>query len=144
MAPRSTQPFILPRSIKWVTGISGDLNWLLEVIPGLRQLNTIHKKSHKVFFYFFFHFFYILVIISCYYSEIKVIIQEAIFTFFGLVTATSFDFISLRGMQNANITSTIFGHIPISMIWIMWLSTQLCIILLMTLTYASQKKNNRY
>ena len=49
-----TQPFILPRLIKWVPEISGNLvvnsNCLLEVALALRQLNPIHKKGHKVFF----------------------------------------------------------------------------------------------
>ena len=40
-----------------------------------------------------FHFFTCLVIVSCSYSQIKKVVIQAIFKFFGLVTATSFVFL---------------------------------------------------
>ena len=60
VAPRSTQPFILPRSIKWVPGIFGNVLVKSKLPPSssavaLRQLNTIHKKrGHKVLHFPFF------------------------------------------------------------------------------------------
>ena len=49
VAPRSTQPFILPRSIKLVSGISGNLVVKSKLPPrsgtSLRQLNPIRKKG---------------------------------------------------------------------------------------------------
>ena len=49
VAPRATQSFILPRSLKWVPGIPGHLvvkiNCLLDVTLALRQLNPNHKKG---------------------------------------------------------------------------------------------------
>ena len=57
VAPRSTQPFILPRLINWVPGTPG--NWMVKsklsprsgsVALSLRQLNPIHKRDHKAFF----------------------------------------------------------------------------------------------
>ena len=49
VAPKSTQPFIFLRSIKRVTGISGDLVVKSKLSPQmaltLRQVNPIHKKG---------------------------------------------------------------------------------------------------
>ena len=56
MAARSTQPFILLRSIKWVPRTPGDqvLKDILSLCSGsvgLRQLNPIHKKGPQSFFF---------------------------------------------------------------------------------------------
>ena len=50
VAPSSTQPFILPRSIKWLPGISGNLLVKSKWPPcsgsaAVRQLNPNHKKG---------------------------------------------------------------------------------------------------
>ena len=51
VARRSTQPFILPRLIKWVPGLSGNLVVESKLLPprsgsvALRQLNPIRKKG---------------------------------------------------------------------------------------------------
>ena len=45
VAPRSTQPFILPNSIKWAPGICG--NWMVK--SKLSPRSGI-KRGHKVFF----------------------------------------------------------------------------------------------
>ena len=55
LTPRSTQPFILPRSIKWVQGTSGNLVIKSKLPPrsgcvALRQLNPIQKRGHKASF----------------------------------------------------------------------------------------------
>ena len=54
VAPRSSQPFILPRSIIWIPGISGNEVVKSKLLPrsgsvDLRQLNRIHKKELKFF-----------------------------------------------------------------------------------------------
>ena len=59
VASRSTQPYILSRSMKWVPDTPGDLVVKSKLSPhkasaALRQLNM--KKGHKVFFKFFFFF----------------------------------------------------------------------------------------
>ena len=55
LAPRSTQPFILPRLINWMPGTPG--NWRVKSkhsprsgSAALRQLNPIHKKGPQSFF----------------------------------------------------------------------------------------------
>ena len=53
VAPRSTQPFILLRSIKWVPEISGTW-WLCS----LQAYNPIHKIASESFFKVFKKFFY--------------------------------------------------------------------------------------
>ena len=55
LAPRSTDPFILQRLIKWVSGYPEDLVVKSKLSPhsgsvALQQLNHIHKKDHEVFF----------------------------------------------------------------------------------------------
>ena len=57
LAPRSTQPFIFPRLIKWVPGISRNLLVKSKLPPhscsvALRQLNPIHKKGVTKYFLF--------------------------------------------------------------------------------------------
>ena len=60
VAPRSTQPFILPRSIKWVPGISG--NWVVKSkLPhrsgtSLEAVETHPYKGAIKFFSFFFSY----------------------------------------------------------------------------------------
>ena len=53
VAPKSTQPFIIPRSIKWVPEILGYLAVKSKLSPcsgtvALRQLNQSIKRGHKV------------------------------------------------------------------------------------------------
>ena len=50
VTPRSSQPFVLPRSINWVTGSSRDLMVMSKLSSrsgsvALRQLSPIHKKG---------------------------------------------------------------------------------------------------
>ena len=57
VAPRSTQPFILPWSIKWVPGISGNLVVKSKLPPrsgsvALRQMYPNHKKGTAKLFFF--------------------------------------------------------------------------------------------
>ena len=55
VSPRSTQFFILPRSIKWVPGTSGNLVVKSKLPPwsgsvALGQLKPIHRRGDKVCF----------------------------------------------------------------------------------------------
>ena len=54
--PKSTQSFIIPRSIKWIPRNSGDLVIKSKLFPHsgsvpLRQLSPSIKRGHKVFFW---------------------------------------------------------------------------------------------
>ena len=67
VTPRPTQLFFLPRSIKRVPGISGELVVKSKLSPrsgclALQQLNPIHKKGHN--FFFFLKLFDITVIVK--------------------------------------------------------------------------------
>ena len=68
VTPRPTQLFFLPRSIKWVPGISGELVVKSKLSPrsgclALQQLNPIHKKGNN-FFFFFLKLFDITIIVK--------------------------------------------------------------------------------
>ena len=52
VAPRSTQSFILPRSIKWVPGTYGNLVVKSKLPPRSDSWTLSVKWGHKVFFFF--------------------------------------------------------------------------------------------